>query len=290
MNKKKKIAICFFGETRAPGVINKIYKSIENKYDYFISTWDDEESQKLDFKFITKKLLNFNKIWNKELNPYERQYWGKEKNIHKKSPNQIFATYHIKRVLELKKQYEIENNFKYDLVVLIRPDIITELDVLEKHFDNLLQLDYLKRAIVSLQGPLDMCDRINRKTIGLVKDYCYIVNSAGADLLSSWFDDFYVHKKDYDMDLPCVDNHSMAAFPFVYYNFLVLHKDFKKEIIRRNRDNSAIEQFSGNLSYKELLLAVKLNRKKWIVDKNNNHIIIHSETGVKLDKKCKVVE
>lgn len=92
------------------------------------------------------------------------------------------------------------------------------------------------------------------------------------------------------MDLPCVDNHSMAAFPFVYYNFLVLHKDFKKEIIRRNRDNPAIEQFSENLSYKELLLAVKLNRKKWIVDKNNNHIIIHSETGVKLDKKCKVVE
>ena len=298
MNKNKRIAICFFGETRAPSIINKIYKSIENKYDYFISTWDDEESQKLNLKFITKKILNYKKTWEEELWSYERKYWGEEKIPHTKNPNQIFATYHIKKVLRAKREYEIEKNFKYDLVLLIRPDVLPDFNILEKHFNDLAQLNFLKKPIVSLQLPLEIRDRnkisnqkgLESKFIFLPKDHSYIMNSAGSDLLCSWFDDFYIYKKDHDINLQCTENHSMAAFPFVYYNFLVLNSFFRLIIVRRHRDNPVIEHLDESFSYNDydrIVVELSLNKKKWIFDKKK---YINSETGVKLTKKFKIIE
>ena len=48
----KNIAFCFYGKTRIPESINKFYKKIENDYDFFMSTWDDEDSRNIDFEFI----------------------------------------------------------------------------------------------------------------------------------------------------------------------------------------------------------------------------------------------
>ena len=45
MKNKKRIAFGFFGQTRVTDVINVLYKRIEKDYDFFMSTWNDENSQ-----------------------------------------------------------------------------------------------------------------------------------------------------------------------------------------------------------------------------------------------------
>ena len=47
-----KVAFGFFGQTRVSDVINVWYKKIEKDYDFFMSTWDDKNSQKLNFSFV----------------------------------------------------------------------------------------------------------------------------------------------------------------------------------------------------------------------------------------------
>ena len=103
---KKRIAICFFGQTRTFQVINEIYKSLESDkihFDFFVSTWDDfQDKSQFDFckekEFIDPNIIEF-------------------KN------NTDRAAYTIHRVNLQKSKYEIENNFIYDYVMWTRSEI-----------------------------------------------------------------------------------------------------------------------------------------------------------------------
>jgi|TARA_B100000085_G_scaffold263283_1_gene269212 hypothetical protein len=103
---KKRIAICFFGQTRTFRVINEIYKSLESDkihFDFFVSTWDDfQDKSQFDFckekEFIDPNIIEF-------------------KN------NTDRAAYTIHRVNLQKSKYEIENNFIYDYVMWTRSEI-----------------------------------------------------------------------------------------------------------------------------------------------------------------------
>jgi hypothetical protein len=103
---KKRIAICFFGQTRTFRVINEIYKSLESdkiEFDFFVSTWDDfQDKSQFDFckekEFIDPNIIEF-------------------KN------NTDRAAYTIHRVNLQKSKYEIENNFIYDYVMWTRSEI-----------------------------------------------------------------------------------------------------------------------------------------------------------------------
>ena len=103
---KKRVAICFFGQTRTFQVINEIYKSLESDkihFDFFVSTWDDfQDKSQFDFckekEFIDPNIIEF-------------------KN------NTDRAAYTIHRVNLQKSKYEIENNFIYDYVMWTRSEI-----------------------------------------------------------------------------------------------------------------------------------------------------------------------
>ena len=103
---KKRVAICFFGQTRTFRVINEIYKSLESdkiEFDFFVSTWDDfQDKSQFDFckekEFIDPNIIEF-------------------KN------NTDRAAYTIHRVNLQKSKYEIENNFIYDYVMWTRSEI-----------------------------------------------------------------------------------------------------------------------------------------------------------------------
>jgi len=103
---KKRVAICFFGQTRTFQVINEIYKSLESDkihFDFFVSTWDDfQDKSQFDFckgkEFIDPNIIEF-------------------KN------NTDRASYTIHRVNLQKSRYEIENNFIYDYVMWTRSEI-----------------------------------------------------------------------------------------------------------------------------------------------------------------------
>jgi len=129
-----RIGICLSGQ---PRTINITYPSILNffskkhQYDYFCHSWDYDvhkhkktdgtsgvywsEEELVDRKELEKLLLKFNpkayKIQGKQDLPLNFIHW-----------NSLF--YSAMYANHLKKQYEIENDFRYDLVIKTRYDLI----------------------------------------------------------------------------------------------------------------------------------------------------------------------
>jgi hypothetical protein len=103
---KKRVAICFFGQTRTFQVINNTYKKLQDDkihFDFFVSTWDDfQDKSQFDFckgkEFIDPNVIEFKNNTDK-------------------------AAYTIHRVNLQKSNYEVKNNFIYDYVVWTRSEI-----------------------------------------------------------------------------------------------------------------------------------------------------------------------
>tara|TARA_Y100000389_G_C17394486_1_gene481769 strand:- start:7 stop:657 length:651 start_codon:yes stop_codon:yes gene_type:complete len=103
---KKRVAICFFGQTRTFQVINDTYKKLQDDkihFDFFVSTWDDfQDKSQFDFckgkEFIDPNVIEFKNNTDK-------------------------AAYTIHRVNLQKSNYEVKNNFIYDYVVWTRSEI-----------------------------------------------------------------------------------------------------------------------------------------------------------------------
>src|SRR6056300_592154 len=107
----KKLAICFFGQVRFYEAFNLFYPALVNELedyevDFFMSTWNDCDRSKIDFKFVSHEFLN---LCDTDID---------ENDAHTKK-----AMYLISRVGLLKRKHELENNFSYDKVLLIRPDV-----------------------------------------------------------------------------------------------------------------------------------------------------------------------
>lgn len=108
-----KVAICISGQLRtgllASPVFRRFFSSLEN-YDVFYHTWELEPSvsQALQAAYTPVKF--------KEEKPIDVVEVG----------NFGSMLYSIMQANELKKQHEIENNFRYDLVIKTRFDLIFE--------------------------------------------------------------------------------------------------------------------------------------------------------------------
>lgn len=106
-----KVAICLSGQLRtgikAHTSFVKFFSSLEN-YDVFYHTWEltPEKSKKVKELYNPKLYL--------EESPLDRRYESSFGNM----------LYSILMANELKKQYEIENNFRYDLVIKTRFDLV----------------------------------------------------------------------------------------------------------------------------------------------------------------------
>lgn len=130
-----RIAWCFSGQIRTGIKCSKnILKFIDNyEVDFFIHTWDVEtniaNSSKIYIK--KKKIDSFINIYYpkkyKISNYDEYQNTINESNINSGNiyPLFIFPMFQsIYESNELKKQFELENNFKYDYVIRARPDVV----------------------------------------------------------------------------------------------------------------------------------------------------------------------
>jgi NDP-sugar pyrophosphorylase family protein len=110
--KKKRVAICFWGQTRTYSTLENYYSLHHDniQFDYFISTWDD-------FKDKTP----FDKCTEKEfIDP----------DITKFKNHTDRATYLIHRVNNLKSKYELDNGFVYDYILWTRSEILFQNDQL----------------------------------------------------------------------------------------------------------------------------------------------------------------
>ena len=118
----KRVAICFWGQTRTDKGLEECYKKLKSKnvqYDFFVSTWDDFENKSI-FDFCVKKDF---------VQPDNLKF----------RDNTDRASYLIHRVNSLKTQHEIQNNFIYDYVMWTRSEVLFSPD-------SLLKLIYEKLA------------------------------------------------------------------------------------------------------------------------------------------------
>jgi len=146
-----KIAVCFSGQIRtgiecSDSLLNYIDELLPNT-DFFIHTWDietvafcevvehpkyattadrplREEIEKIPFKILEKsKIDNFLKIYNPKIFTIDNQneYFQKNKKAELCGIPPIYWSWY--EVNKLKQNYELKNNFVYDLVIHLRPDI-----------------------------------------------------------------------------------------------------------------------------------------------------------------------
>jgi len=214
-----KVAFCFYGQTRVEDVINLWYEKIENDYDFFISTWNDEHSQKIDFDFVSKELIDFDTIYNNHIST------GVERN------RTGYASFLIHRVLLQKEKYEIEKGFNYDLVVLCRPDYIFDFDNLQSKIEKLSNIKQIDKALISTQSELKI--EPNTKSLIIDQDALFIMNKSGCVHASQLFSDIFVKGKDIDFKFNFrTGGHHMFGFLLSYYNYITLVNNINGEIVR----------------------------------------------------------
>jgi len=123
-----RIAVCISGQPRTwrTSIDNiKSYFNIGAHVDYFIHTWDTNTyrnsnevvTQKKDYKIIGNEREEIKAAFNPLLMDYD------EYSFEKYGRNWQALFYSFMRSVWLKKQYEIQNDFVYDMVIKTRFDI-----------------------------------------------------------------------------------------------------------------------------------------------------------------------
>ena len=132
---KNKVAICIAGEMRYWEITKDIFNSFDA--DIFISTWDTNDRQdNYPYKFHGNNNMNMD-IINSLDNLKEAEFLPKEIE-NKFTFNIPKYWYLIHRCNLLKTKQEVKKNFKYDLVLITRPDVLYDKSLLEnlkKWFD-----------------------------------------------------------------------------------------------------------------------------------------------------------
>lgn len=123
---KMRTAICFGGELRTieqtlPLIQERILSHFSN-YDIFFFTWTDDPNLKsIKYLLKTNKVVDFDWEPRKSFD-IKTMFPNKPLDIQWQCiPRQLYC---IKKVNDIKSQYEKDNNFKYDMVVRIRPDLL----------------------------------------------------------------------------------------------------------------------------------------------------------------------
>lgn len=121
-----KTAFCFSGELRS---IDKTYELINSKifskfsdYDVFYHSWtDDPDLHKLHHLAQDSHIKNIH-LENRK--SFDEKNYGDHRYSNVNVQSLLGQLYCLKQCNNLKSEYEKSNNFKYDIVVRIRPDIL----------------------------------------------------------------------------------------------------------------------------------------------------------------------
>ena len=158
---------------------NSFTKHIINKndVDVFFHTWDTEFEDELVSKYKPKKY----KVAPQKI--FENTIDGPEKYIRRIQAH-YSRWYSTKYVNELKTIYEKENNFKYDLVMVSRFDMIWHTDVLFNELDkNIFYIPNTTKEGLKWGWP--------NPSIGVpheIADLWFISNSSNMDNFSKLYD------------------------------------------------------------------------------------------------------
>lgn len=172
---KQKIAVCFYGQMRLFELLNNFFstwnsKSDKFQYDFFISSWDDFDTSRITLPLVSS---NFEK--EEEV----AKTWD-EGHTRKMS-------YHFNKVNKLKQEYEVSEEFGYDKVLTIRPDIMLDFVKLEECLDSFNNIGHTV-------GVLDKFRDVDGYTT-LDGDYLFISTTEASNIHANIYSYFYLTEK-----------------------------------------------------------------------------------------------
>jgi len=164
-----KTAICLSGELRSidkciDGWKEKILPKL-GEYDLFYFAWDDDPDK--------SKLKYLNQLNLKDIIIEPRKTFHEKMYVIRKRPEVnvqglLRQTYCLGRCNDIKRKYEKKNDFIYDCVVRLRPDILIEPDAV---FPEVVTLDLNKLHVFKHDAWFGYNDRVyfsNSKNMNIV--------------------------------------------------------------------------------------------------------------------------
>jgi len=223
-----KIAICIAGEMRYWEITKNIFNSLDA--DIFISTWDTNDRQdNYPYKFHGNKNMN-NEIISSLDNLVEAEFLPKE--IESKFTFNIPKYWYlIHRCNILKNKQEVKENFKYDCVIVTRPDSILKKNMIRRIPKKLDEL-YVYSSKIS---PSD-------ETFGFqTMDSLSYGTSSTMDIYSSLYKHIYM-SEDYNV-VPM--GHSLIPFYMKYIGLNMSNKEITHDMINKIRKPKQYEKLKG---------------------------------------------
>tara|TARA_B100000214_G_scaffold352176_1_gene307145 strand:+ start:1484 stop:2173 length:690 start_codon:yes stop_codon:yes gene_type:complete len=223
-----KVAICIAGEMRYWEITKNVFNSFDA--DIFISTWDTNDRQdNYPYKFHGNKNIN-NEIVDGLDNLIEAEFLPKE--IESKFTFNIPKYWYlIHRCNILKNKQEVKENFKYDCVIVTRPDNVIEKNIIRKIPKKLDEL-YVYSSKIS---PSD-------ETFGFqTMDSLSFGTSSTMDIYSSLYKHIYM-SEDYNV-IPM--GHSLIPFYMKYIGLNMSDKEITHDMINKIRKPKQYEKLKG---------------------------------------------
>ena len=223
-----KVAICIAGEMRYWEITKNVFNSFDA--DIFISTWDTNDRQdNYPYKFHGNKNIN-DEIVDGLNNLVEAEFLPKE--IESKFTFNIPKYWYlIHRCNILKNKQEVKENFKYDCVIVTRPDNVIEKNIIRKIPKKLDEL-YVYSSKIS---PSD-------ETFGFqTMDSLSFGTSSTMDIYSSLYKHIYM-SEDYNV-IPM--GHSLIPFYMKYIGLNMSDKEITHDMINKIRKPKQYEKLKG---------------------------------------------
>ena len=223
-----KVAICIAGEMRYWEITKNIFNSLDA--DIFISTWDTNDRQdNYPYKFHGNKNIN-DEIVDGLDNLAEVEFLPKE--IESKFTFNIPKYWYlIHRCNILKTKREVKENFKYDCVIVTRPDSILKKNMIRRIPKKLDEL-YVYSSKIS---PSD-------ETFGFqTMDSLSYGTSSTMDIYSSLYKHIYM-SEDYNV-IPM--GHSLIPFYMKYIGLNMSNKEITHDMINKIRKPKQYEKLKG---------------------------------------------
>jgi hypothetical protein len=211
-----KIAVLFGGQLRTGVETSNSVLNFLGEYlpycDFFVHTWDITTYKKGDYHGSHAKTFNWDAI------KLKKEYLDEFLNIYKPLKFELTPFLQFRKEIEetddylmppwaysfwksneLKKEYEIENNFKYDYVIKLRGDLIfwpdfTVKPIFERVFDKKLPMYHLEDMFyLSTSEGMDIMSSIGHPTNGILlenfkKDWPEDINKRIVEFVQETFE------------------------------------------------------------------------------------------------------
>jgi hypothetical protein len=222
-----RVALCFFGFMRTykicyPSFLERIVNAFDADVFLYAPSITNDDNQTIvtmeeiqniyKNKLIKCELYNYSiEFLKEEVKKMNIPEWSKWNAWEKEAWKIISMFYHMKKVVEFKDEYELNNNFKYDIVFLARPDIeiLTAIDI---NYDmNKIYYDEVHISPVHGSDP------------GLyIGDHLFMSKSENISL----FKEIYDIIPQFSKDGIVVNNETIIGFFFKKRNIEVIHNTF----------------------------------------------------------------